>query len=85
MEFKDLPGQPIRHRQAVEATVLLACASCRAPGVYKDHESIRAGWPGCYVASDDPRLGQSVGPICPHCGETRPDGKSLGIIWHNGG
>ncbi len=76
-------GVVLHHRQFVEATVLRACGKCGAPGVYKAHESIRAGWPGCHVPADDLRIDQSVGDFCPNCGAERPANEDLGEIWDN--
>jgi hypothetical protein len=67
MEFKDIPGQAIRHKQAVEATLIHACSVCGAPGVFKSHESIRVGWPGCWVPPGHPQDNRPVGDTCPNC------------------
>ncbi len=76
-------GVVLHHRQFVEASVLRACGKCGAPGVYKAHESILVGWPGCHVPEGDPRIDQSVGEVCPNCGAQRPANEDLGEIWDN--
>jgi hypothetical protein len=62
-------------RKSLEATVIRACRFCQAPGTYVAHESIKIGWPGCYVTDNDPLKGQPVGKICPNC--MRPRAASL--------
>jgi predicted RNA-binding Zn-ribbon protein involved in translation (DUF1610 family) len=80
---KDLPGQVLRNLKTVEAKVLFACAACGAPGAYNSHESIRAGWPACWVERGDPQEGEQVGDICPQCGTKRPAPDDRGVIWTN--
>lgn len=74
--------------QGLHATVHCACPHCQAPGVYTYDESIRVGWPGCYVDPVDDRVGQPVGDTCPNCEASRKPTsdrwspiKSLGEIW----
>ena len=76
-------GQLLRNLKTVEATVLPACANCGAPGAYNSHESIRDGWPGCWVEKNDPMAGEQVGDICPNCNAERPEPRNLGVVWHN--
>lgn len=78
----------ITRSQGLHATVHCACPHCQAPGVYTYEESVRVGWPGCYVEPIDERVGQSVGDTCPNCSESRkpapgkePLLKRLGEIW----
>lgn len=78
-------GVMLIHRQAVEATVVRGCAACGAPGVYHEHESVAASWPGCHVAIGDPRARQPVGATCPNCGAARASDEPLGVVWTNGG
>lgn len=69
-------------RRTLAASVIPACGGCRAPGSYVSHESVRAGWPGCYVEPDDERLGQRVGDECPNCGASRVGTeRPLGVIY----
>ncbi len=74
-------GRVIR-RQGVHANVQRACKKCQAPGRYLSEDSIRDGWPGCYVAKGDEREGQPVEGDCPNCGAPRPKSEALGEIWH---
>lgn len=67
----------IRGVERIEHSLVLACKVCRAPGTYHSHESIRAGWPGCW---SEELHGQKVGDICPNCGSDRPAEVSLGVI-----
>lgn len=69
-------------RQHLEAVVVQACPDCRAPGVYKSEESIRVGWPGCYVSPHDPLDTQLVGDVCPNCGASRLPHIYKGQIWY---
>jgi hypothetical protein len=68
-------------RQSLEATIFRACGSCGAPPTYKSHESIRDGWPGCYVEPGDPLDNQLVGDICPNCGAKQLSPEPRGEIW----
>lgn len=62
--------------QTLHATVLRACASCGAPGVYHDIPDVN---PGCF---DPLRKGLPVGDDCPNCGASRVDARQeLGEIW----
>lgn len=69
MEFK--------RRQSLEATVIRACKSCNAPGIYSAEERIKA-WPGAF---DLVLAGKPVGPVCPNCGAARPEDENRGEIW----
>jgi hypothetical protein len=40
-------------------------------------EQYKKGWPGVCLPMTDPRIGQSVGTICPNCGSPRPGPKKL--------
>jgi hypothetical protein len=64
-------------RKSLEATVIKACPKCQAPGCYSNAETIRFGWPACYAVA---RNGESVGAICPQCGEPRPPDVPLGEL-----
>src|SRR5215475_10604469 len=68
-------------RQHLEAVVVQRCALCGAPGAYHDDQSIKDGWPGCWVELSDPRNHKPVGEHCPNCGMKRPPDKALGTIW----
>lgn len=57
--------------RTITATPIGKCSNCGGPGVYNTHESIQAGWPGCWVPAGDPLQNQSVGEVCPNCGERR--------------
>ena len=67
----------IRRHYTLDRVVMRACMGCGAPGVYKHHESILAGWPGCYVEAGDERANQSVGDVCPNCHIRRPEPEPL--------
>lgn len=71
----------IEIKRTLSAHVTLACRKCGAPGIYKNHPSIKEGWPDCYVEADDERLEQPVGDTCPNCGSQRPKNVQLGTIW----
>src|SRR5579863_5803265 len=61
-------------RKSLEAVVHRACPGCGAPAFYKAEESIREGWPGCWVPNNSPNKDQYVGDLCPNCGLARtPD------------
>lgn len=64
-------------RKSLEGTVIRACRVCQAPGTYSNSNVIKVGWPECY---NPDRAGQSVGSVCPRCGERRPDVESLGEL-----
>ena len=68
--------------QGLTVAVHRAC-SCGAPGVYHDLAWIQIDFPACWVASDDPRVGQPVGTHCPHCKASRDPGliERLGEVW----
>jgi hypothetical protein len=74
----------IYREQSLIATVNRACRVCEAPGTWSSEHRIKRGWVGCYVDEDDERVGQPVGPMCPHCGSDRTPQQqvSLGRIWH---
>lgn len=75
-------GSPVLRRQSLEAVVTRACVSCQAPGVYSSAESVRAGWPACWVPPGDPRVGQPLsGDRCPQCGDRKPRPEQHGEIW----
>lgn len=70
-------------RQSLEAVYNAACHRCGAPPTYVNHQSIKDGWPGCYVEADSVLVNQLCGPVCPNCGTMRPSNatKPLGEIW----
>jgi hypothetical protein len=72
--------KPLRYQQHLEASVVLACQNCGAPGAYHSDQRIKNGWPRCHVTPDDPLHHQPVGQICPNCGAERPANKPLGEI-----
>ena len=69
--------------QALSVTIHRACRICGAPGIYHDTAWIQHQFTACWVASDDPRIGQPVGDICPHCNTKRDPSltEHLGEIW----
>jgi len=68
--------------QALAVTIHRACP-CGAPGVYHSDEWIMHQYAGCWVACDDPRVGQPVGDVCPHCNKSRAPSliEHVGEIW----
>lgn len=80
-------GQNHGVHKTLEATKVLACVKCGAPGVWRRPKNTvevihYAKWPGCLVEAGDERDGQSVGDNCPNCGATRVGLlHNLGVIW----
>jgi hypothetical protein len=81
-------GGNTKHRQSLEAVVVKSCPHCGAPGVWVAPKNVAEakhymGWPGCIVATEDPRSGKPVGEFCPNCNGRRVGlVKVLGEIWH---
>lgn len=67
-------------RRSLEGTIVRACRSCQAPGLYSSADSIKDGWPACY---DPKRNGQPVGDVCPQCGALRPANEFRGELSAN--
>ena len=68
--------------QALAVTVHRACP-CGAPGIYHSDDWVMQQYGNCWVPWDDPRVGQPVGEICPHCNKSRAPGliENLGEVW----
>lgn len=65
----------LTRKQSLHATVIHACPSCGAPGVFHAVQGVNVG---CY---DPMKVGQPVGPICPNCQAVRDPDKDLGEVW----
>lgn len=81
----EVAGSSLERRQSLEAIRHRPCVGCGAPARHLSHDSIREGWPGCWVPRGDPREGTGVraGESCPNCGATRSvaNDDDLGEIW----
>lgn len=68
-------------RRSLAASVHRACRGCGAPGIFKEAGTFTGDYPAIIVSHTDPRLGQPVGDVCPHCDTPRPIVEDRGEIW----
>lgn len=67
-------------RKSLEGTLIYACRSCGAPGVFSNDQRVKEFWPGCYDAALPASVKRPVGENCPNCGASRIANKELGEL-----